>query len=234
MGEARTAEVLVGKSWVQTWPLWSLDSLKKLSWVHFTKSQWRSLRNGEVFDHQFFSDSSWIALFVQKPRRIILLSLFWYMTETLLLLFGFFLNWKCNSAPFAFDHDGESSIYLLLVCAQWIPLTSQFGFKSKKGSFGNIFLQWIYKVILVLFIQQMFALWNVKLELTSPPFNVTAQHLFVEKAIHVALGISYVILYKILTIELSSIVSKLMTVTWKRTSVAFPEKKEIFVAFLLK
>ena len=99
-----------------------------------------------------------------------------------------FLNWKCNSAPFLFDHDGESSIYLLLVCAQWIPLTSQFGFKSKKGSFGNIFLQWIYKVILVLFIQQMFALWNVKLELTSPPFNVRAQHLFVEKAIHVAIG----------------------------------------------
>ena len=54
----------------------------------------------------------------------------------------------------------------------------------------------------------MFTLWNVKLELTSPPFNVKAQH-----AIHVALGILYVIFCKILTIELSSIVSKLMTVT---------------------
>ena len=83
----------------------------------------------------------------------------------------------------------------------------------KKGIFWEHFLQWIYKVILVLFIQQMFALWNVKLELTSPPFNVIAQQLFVEKAIHVALGILFVILCKKLTIELSSIVSKLMTVT---------------------
>ena len=181
----------------------------------------------------FFSTLRKLPSWFKKPRRIILLSLFLIHDRNSLTLFGLFLNWKCNSAPFAFDHDGESSIYLLLVCAQWIPLTSQFGFKSKKGSFGNIFLQWIYKVILVLFIQQMFALWNVKLELTSPPFNVIAQHLFVEKAIHVALGILFVILCKILTIELSSIVSKLMTVTWKRTSVAFPEKKEIFVAFLL-
>ena len=139
MGEARTAEVLVGKSWVQTWPLWNLDSLKKLSWVHFTKSQWRSLRNGEVFDHQFFSDSSWIALLVQETPTNNFTFPFFDTWQKLLLLFGFFLNWKCNSAPFAFDHDGESSIYLLLVCAQWIPLTSQFGFKSKKGSFGNIF-----------------------------------------------------------------------------------------------
>ena len=127
----------------------------------------------------------------KKPRRIILLSLFLIHDRNSLTLIWFLLELEMQFSPFCLWSWWRKFNLLATCMCSMNSFNKSIWLQVKKGIFWEHFLQWIYKVILVLFIQQMFALWNVKLELTSPPFNVTAQHLFVEKAIHVALGVFY-------------------------------------------